>query len=231
MGRKDPLEVWSNALSIELDFWKTALPERVVTWPDYKLRADPKAPVTDPILKSLIARIPETTVSMIDVGAGPLTALGKTYPGKTLEVTATDPLAAEYLQVMNEAGIEPPVPPVACRGEDLLDMFEPNTFEIAFARNALDHSFDPARVIANMVHLVRVGRFVLLRHRRREAEFESYRGLHQWNFDTADGEFVIWRPRTRKVHVGKALADRASINCFQDAGWLTCLITKRAATR
>src|SRR5215211_5916453 len=231
VARKRPQELWSKALPAEVDFWEKELPDRVATWPDYKLRADPEAPVCDPILKMLIAKIPETTVSMIDVGAGPLTALGKTYPGKTLKVTATDPLASEYLRIMRETAIEPPVPPVACNAEDLLDLFEPYTFDLAFARNALDHSFDPVRAITNMVDLVKEGRFVLLRHLQREGERNCYRNLHQWNFDLEDGDFVIWRPRTPKIRMQRLLADSASLTCFQEAGWIVCLITKRRSTR
>src|SRR5215218_1079629 len=230
VARKRPQELWSKALPAEVDFWEKELPDRVANWRDYKLRADPEAPVLDPILKMLIAKIPESTVSMIDVGAGPLTALGKTYPGKTLKVTATDPLGSEYLRIMREAGIEPPVPPVACRGEDLLDLFEPGTFDIAYARNALDHSFDPVRAVANMVDLVKEDRFVLLRHLRRVGERNSYRHLHQWNFDVEDGEFVIWRPGTPKIRMERALADGASVTCYQEASWIVCLITKRRST-
>ncbi len=36
-------------------------------------------------------------------------------------------------------------------------MFEPETFDLTFARNALDHSYEPIRVIRNMIGLVKTG--------------------------------------------------------------------------
>ena len=181
-------------------------------------------------MKTLIARIPDETVAIVDVGAGPLTALGKTYPGKTLSITATDPLAAEYSQIMRRSGIEPPIPPIACRGEALLERFPPGTFDIAFARNALDHSADPARVITNMVHLVKEGRFVVLRHLRSVGKHQFYRGLHQWNFDIDEGEFVIWRPGGTLLRLSQILNDEANIDCSVDShDWLVCVITKAAS--
>ncbi len=42
-------------------------------------------------------------------------------------------------------------------GEQLLTMFEPETFDLTFARNALDHSYEPIRVIRNMIGLVKTG--------------------------------------------------------------------------
>jgi SAM-dependent methyltransferase len=228
VGRKEPELLWREALPSEVDFWERVLPGRVATLDAYKLRADPNAPVTDPVIKALIGRIPEQTVSIIDVGSGPLTALGRTHPGKTLKITATDPLAADYAVILRETGIDPPIAPIACRGEDLLDHFQPASFDIAFAQNALDHSVDPLRVIKNMVRLVKDGRFVALRHVPNEGEHQYYRGLHQWNFDVEEGEFVIWRPRRDRVHMNGALCGIATVvDCFiDDNGWLVCLITK-----
>ena len=225
--RRDPLEVWKSGLASEIRFWERVLPRRVARDPDYRWRSDPHAPVKDPLLVLLLARIPEETVSLIDVGAGPLTALGKTYPGKTLRITATDPLAGEFLRIMREAGISPPVPPIACRGEDLLERFDPETFDIAFARNALDHSIDPIRVMTNMVRLVKDGRFVVLRHFRRVADLNAYRGLHQWNFDVENGQFVLWRARNRKTNVEQALGGAATLECFEEDPWVVCVMKKK----
>ena len=229
VGRKEPVRVWREGLRDEIGFWEQVLPERVVTDSGYRDRVDPRAPMSDPLMNFLIGRIPEETVSIIDVGAGPLTALGKTYPGKTLRITATDPLASEYVRIMREAGIDPPVAPVACRGEDLLDTFQPGTFDIAFARNALDHCIDPVRVITNMVELVRDGRFVLLRHLRSVAELNLYRGLHQWNFDIEGGRFVIWRTGRERVEMGRVLETAATVECFEEGRWVVCVLTKSAA--
>jgi SAM-dependent methyltransferase len=226
VGRREPQRVWKEGLPAEVEFWRHALPTRVATDDAYKQRVDPEAPVRDPLLNELIARIPDDAVSIIDVGAGPLTALGKTYPGKTLSITATDPLADEYVRIMRDAGIEPPVPPIGCRGEDLLDLFRPGTFDIAFARNALDHCVDPVRVITNMVEVVKPGRFVVLRHLRREAQRNLYRGLHQWNFDIEEGGFVIWRTRRDKVHMDRVTNPGATVTCFDEGGWVVCLLTK-----
>jgi SAM-dependent methyltransferase len=225
--RKEPERVWREGLPSEVEFWKEALPARVAGWDDYKLRADARAPMQDPVMKMLIARIPDETVAIIDVGAGPLTALGKTYPGKTLSITATDPLAAEYSEIMRDAGIEPPIPPIACRGEDLLQRFRPGTFDIAFARNALDHSADPVQVITNMVQLVKEGRFVVLKHLRSVGRHQFYRGLHQWNFDIEEAEFVIRRPGQPPLRLSRILNRSASSSCFVDPhGWVVCVITK-----
>jgi hypothetical protein len=81
-------------------------------------------------------------------------------------------------------------------------------------------------VITNMVQLVKEGRFVVLRHVRRVAQLNLYRGLHQWNFDIERGEFVIWRPGREKVSMNRVLGAAAAIECFEEGAWVVCLLTK-----
>jgi SAM-dependent methyltransferase len=79
------------------------------------------------------------------------------------------------------------VPTQACEGERLLERFGPDTFDVAYARNAIDHVVDPRRVIENMVGIVRSRGYVVLRHTRNEALNHDYGQLHQWNFDERNG--------------------------------------------
>ena len=233
--RRDPARVWEHGLSREVAFWERVLPGRLAPGGLYaggaegQARTDPEAPISDPVMASLIERGPEPVVSIIDVGAGPLTVVGKTHPGKALKITATDPLADEYDRILRGIGFDPPIRTIAVRGEDLLGHFEPGAFDIAFARNSVDHSIDPAHVIRNMLELVRAGGFVVLWHLPTQADRWRYHGLHQWNFDIEDGAFVIWRTRGERISVDRVLGPAASVDCFEEGGWLGCVLTKRAA--
>ncbi len=60
------------------------------------MRLDPNSVVTDDLVGRHLRWLASTEVSILDVGAGPLTIINKTFPGKTLTITATDPLADEY---------------------------------------------------------------------------------------------------------------------------------------
>jgi SAM-dependent methyltransferase len=229
VGRRTAERVWKDGLPEELAFWEKRLrdPDVATNWHAYAHRTDPDAPVGDPVVTALLDQIPEADVSILDVGAGPLTALGKTHPGKNVRITATDPLADHYNRILREAGIDPPVQTVACRGEELRERFAAGTFDIAFSQNALDHSIDPAKVIEDMVELVGEGRYVVLRHLRREGRGQNYWGLHQWNFDLEDGDFVLWRARREKVNMTRRLARVAQLEAEIRDGWIICLITKR----
>ena len=186
-------ERWLRATRSETAFWADWLAQRGYGGDDYRFRTDPAHEVHQPELRDLIEALPGEEVEILDVGAGPLTAVGKTYPRKRLEIVAVDPLADQYDKLLAHEGIRPPVRTQPCSGEELLERFAPNSFDIATAFNALDHSYDPVQAIRNMVEVVRPGGFVLLVHGINEGVQRRYVGLHQWNFEYRQGQLVVWR--------------------------------------
>jgi SAM-dependent methyltransferase len=159
--------------------------------------------------------------------------VGYRLPGKSVSLTAVDPLAHEYDRVLAKAGVVPPVRTERVDGEGLLEHFGPGRFEIAYSRNALDHAVDPLAIIRNMLGVVRPGGHVILRHVRNEALRQGYVQLHQWNFDERGGRPVIWRP-DREVDLTAALQGQPDIECRvepadgkDDFEWAVWVITRR----
>jgi hypothetical protein len=75
-------------------------------------------------------------------------------------------------------------------GEELPDVFPAHLFDLAFARNSLDHSYDTPQVIKNMGAATKSGDIVFLWHAQNEGERQNYQGLHQWNF-RKEGDTLI----------------------------------------
>jgi hypothetical protein len=170
-------------------------------------------------IERLVERVPDAEVSILDVGAGPLTSLGKDHPTKRVSITAVDPLAPAYDRMLAEAGVTPPSRTIECRGEEVADRFGADSFSLAYARNSLDHSADPLRAIRAMIEVARY--FVLLEHQRNEAERQRYRGLHMWNFDVSDERFVIWNLRER-CDVGEQVGVVPEVELTPD-GWVAVI--------
>jgi SAM-dependent methyltransferase len=212
--------LWRSRTKSEVDFWAGWLNGAPGTeqWADDRLlRLDPDTEIRDPLVREELERLSAETISILDVGAGPLTRLGYRFPGKTLEVVAVDPLAGDYDRLLREAGLEPPVRTLPVAGEQLLEHFGTRRFDIAYASNALDHSADPLAIIANMVTLVRPGGAVLLRHKRNEGQSAGYGGLHQWNFDVVSERLVVWNDAL-EVDVETALDGRAAVTAWISDG-------------
>jgi SAM-dependent methyltransferase len=183
---------WSEGFRYEVDFWREWFATKGLSWPDdYAMRFDTALPL-EPGLAELVAGSSRPDVRILDVGSGPASNVGKTMQGGEVHLRACDPLAHQYAELWEEFGAYPPVRTEFAVVEELSSFFEPSTFDIAHCRNALDHSFDPLRGIVEMLKIVRVGGWVVLRHHPNEAERESYAGFHQYNFEIRNGKFVIW---------------------------------------
>jgi hypothetical protein len=101
----------------EIDFWTRWFTTKGLHWPDdYRRRLDPDSQLDEPLIIERLAGLGEE-VAILDVGAGPLTILGKRYPGKSLRITPVDPLAREYDRLLAEFGVVPPIRTDFCPGE------------------------------------------------------------------------------------------------------------------
>ena len=202
---------WKARKRRETTFWRAWLAGAPGTeeWAsDREARLDPETEVVDPFVRAELERVPAEEISILDVGAGPLTKLGYRYPGKKLLIVPVDPLADEYDRLLEEVGVDPPIRTIRVAGEALLEHFGAHRFDLACATNSLDHSADPFAIISNMLELVRPGGVVLLRHKRNEGESAGYEGLHQWNFEVADGGLRLWN-NAADIDVGASLSHRA----------------------
>ena len=182
---------------------------------------DPDRPLREPLIVDRLDSLPRE-LSILDVGAGPLTTLGKRIEGRRVEITPVDPLGDQYRKIVERRGVAP-VPTLTCAGEDLLERFGPGRFDVAYARNALDHTRDALAIIRNMIAVTRPGGLVALRHNRREAERRGYTLLHAWNFDLSDDGPVLF-DRRRRIVLREALRTEADVEGFLDRDFVCVAI-------
>ena len=188
-----PLSQWQHSSRHEIRFYR----QRVQQWLEGKKYAqiylDPNSVLQEYLAKLLPSS--GSTASILDVGSGPLTTVNKTWPGVELSITAVDALADKYNQTMRKAGMAPLVQAQQGFGEDLCEMFEPDMFDITHSVNAIDHTFDPVKVIENMIALTRPGGYVVIQVNENEADY-SRGGLHNWNFYRQNDDLIMQQVNT-----------------------------------
>lgn len=191
---------WLDGIPEEIRFWHHYLAGRGGDFHEdfaFRLRPDTRISDRDDKLAAALMALNQPNIRLLDVGAGPLTTLGKTLPGLDIQITPCDPLADIYGILADRHAVAVPVRTGFADAEGLSAYFAPASFDAVHCSNALDHSYDPFGSILEMLKMVRPGGFVQLGHWENEGVHEKYGGLHQWNFTEENGDFVLWTPRQR----------------------------------
>ena len=218
-------EQWSSGIDSEINFWTRWIQTRDLSWPDdFKYRSDSIAE-----LKGLARRYLEDfqrTPKVLDVGAGPMTALGKMLKGRFIDLIAVDALSNLYDQLPFPEGL-PPLRTQKCETEKLHEKFAADTFDVAHAQNTLDHSYDPVTAIRQMIEVTKPGGFIITTHAANEALNENWHGFHQWNFHIDGRDFKI-SSQTQTFSVTEAITGAANIIELSpdNASWVTCVMKK-----
>jgi SAM-dependent methyltransferase len=219
-------------LAAEVDRWEDwlAAGPKGITGDDYRWRLNPKSTLaSQPHIIRWVKPFapPGTTVSILDVGAGAMTVVGKVWPGRRVRITAVDPLARPCNALLDRWGVVPPVRTQVAEPERLSEMFPPAYFDLVYCHQAFDRVDDPVRAIEEMLFVVKGGRSVVLASRVNEAQLENYFGGRRWNLCRDGHELVIWGQQGA-LRVNTVLGGRAALHFELDdvTGLLVVALTK-----
>jgi SAM-dependent methyltransferase len=185
-------ERWAAGIAFEGRFWQNQIKTGGGKWTDdFQRRISTNAPLDDR-MEVLVSRTNLETVSILDVGAGPITTIGRVSKYSQLRVRATDPLAHLYSLLLSAGNIVPAIETEFAPAEALSYFQSLHSFDIVHSRNSLDHSLNPLLGILQMLNVLRPNGAIYLRHHSNEAQKEEYSDFHQYNFEVRDGRFLIW---------------------------------------
>jgi SAM-dependent methyltransferase len=188
---------------------------------------DANAPL-QPELAALLPAQNAGCFKVLDIGAGPVSKVGKRHNGSNIELVAIDPIADKYQALLKQLVLTPPVATQPGSGEHLRQQFSDNSFDLIHARNCIDHCRDPLLVIQQAISVLKPQCYFYLNHYRNEGIAANYYGLHQWNFDAIDGSFVITDAFGSQTNVNQAIAAQAIIKSIEtSAERIVVVIQKR----
>jgi SAM-dependent methyltransferase len=193
-GHQELIDAWQVEAASEVSFWDKWIETKGLQWRDEFIARAEGFELRPWLLKLLPSDGP---AKVLDVGAGPITGMGHFVKGRPVEILAVDPLAGAYASALTRAKVRPPIQTRFAYAEELSVSFGPNTFDLVHCNNALDHAIDPLWGLLEMVIVAKPNGYVFLSHRRNEGASGNYEGLHHWNFDGENGDFIIWNPSTR----------------------------------
>ncbi|NMH16577.1 methyltransferase domain-containing protein [Tepidiphilus baoligensis] len=217
---------WLANIKSEIDFWSRWMETGGLSWPDdFVYRTDPNSEAVG-LFRKYLEMVSAYPPRVLDVGAGPLTILGKKINGQSINLTAVDALAEFYDQLPFPAG-SPIVRTEKCETECLSEKFPENYFDITHAQNTLDHHYNPIAAILEMIKVTKRSGFIITSHAENEATRENWSGLHQWNFFIENNDLII--SNKEKAFSVSSLINRDAeiVEIFlTEQRWVNCVIRK-----
>jgi len=216
---------WLAGIDSEIRFWREWFKTSGGRWPEgYQHRTSHNVNFLYP---ELLEGLDEPKV--LDVGAGPISAIGNKVENRMIDVAACDPLALVYADIMKKFEVTPYIVTEFALSERLTDKYPSQSFDIVHMRNALDHSINPLLGLYNLLNVCKIGGLVILEHAENEAKYENYAGLHQWNISKKDSDLFFWN-RDSAINVSAVLEGAAEVSTIissrGERPWITAKILK-----
>ena len=219
---------WDSAVPEEVKFWEKWCRTQGGEWKgEFEFRLRPDSPLQNYVTQFLNVP-PGGSLRLLDVGAGPLTDLGKQWTGRTVEITAVDPLGDHYNAILKRCGLTAPVPTQPIGAEVLTGSFALNHFDMVYARNSIDHSLDAPQAIDQMLAVLKPGGVMFMAHFISEATAAGNTGLHGWNFFGKDGDFMVEKYGGQSVNITRRYEGIAEVTCeaLSEKRWITVVMKK-----
>jgi len=179
----------------------------------------------------LLTQAQPAQAKILDIGAGMSYMPGEFIIDKNgnklpINIHYIDPLANYYNDIADKCHVE--VPKVEFGMMENLSAFYPeHDVTLAIIQNALDHSANPVKGILEALNALHKGGILYLNHHPNEAEYEQYRGFHQFNIRVEKDELVIWN-RDQRFNVNDIVKDFARVETKIVEGNPIAILTKTA---
>lgn len=210
----------SGGFRDEIGFWALELSGRGYH-PEILNRLKPHGMAADfpAVLDPLLSRVQQMPARVADVGSGPLSQLAYgAYTGKMV-LTAIDPLAEVYADLLANRHEAATYRRLAVPAEQLAQTLGAESFDIIWTRNAIDHAQDPGQAFRSMVDALGHGGFLVMTQFSREGTAEQWHGLHQHDMYLDDQNRLILQSFTNgTLGPPRCLSDDARLALVQSSG-------------
>lgn len=216
---------WNDGVGAQIAFWVAVMRNYEgfeAQHAELRARLDPQRPLNAALVPHLPAR---PGLRILDVASGPVASVGWRGEAGAVQVTAIDPLAMLYADVLAEQELSPPVGTVQCDPEKMDVLFGPS-FDVVYFDGGLTQCYDPMAALRASMAVVAPGGFAYVIGRAADGEFCKYYALHQWNVrvDARDA-LTLWRPEV-EIDVAEGLQGLGTIEAVDRDGFLSVLIRK-----
>lgn len=143
-------------------------------------------------------------VRILDVNAGPVTALGDSAPGHKVELVPIDELAWYFDLELEKHSLNPPTRTRHCAPEDVRVSFGEAAFDLIYSFNGLDHTADPLFIYRELLACLKPqGRLIAYMETTEEVD-RLHREAHRYFHALRNGRIIL-RNKSRSWDLQDAL--------------------------
>jgi len=168
-------------------------------------------------------------VRILDVNAGPLSALGNDASGYEVDLVPIDELAWHFDQELEALALSPPVRTRLCAPEDVRVCFGEAAFDLIYSFNGLDHTNDPLFVYHELLACLKPGGCLIGFMETTDKKDRLHREAHRFFHGIREGR-VILRNKSRCWDLQDALP-RATVSGKREGSLIRVKIRHRAQDR
>jgi len=169
-------------LGTEMAYWDSMIKHKDPDW----VMEDICEEISD------LVKIMVPPVRILELGPGPRSRLTTGYDKGLYDLVAVDPLANDFIKHLGGRDFL-----VQGTGEDMWQRFQPESFDIAYASNVLDHTSNPQLCMNHLVYLTKVGGYIIIQGNINEGTRTDWQGLHKYDI-WIDGENLICKTQHGK---------------------------------
>lgn len=200
---------WLDNMMSEVEYWVRDVADTQGERHEYYVRCAENHRFTH---RDILRRVKAGEIVM-DIGCGLVSKFGEELEnGGKVRLVPVDALA-HYYNILNGRMRDSLGKNTSCRFglfEFLGNIFGGNYADYIIIDNALDHCIDPWRSLVECLYVLKTDGRMYLNHRRAEAVYEGWTGLHKWNVDCSDGKLLIWN-KENAVNVTERLKGFAEV--------------------
>ena len=204
-------EMWVENLMGEVVFWLNECEQKRDLIDSYIQNRD--FLTYSSVYKTFSERLSDGDI-ILDIGSGITSKFGsRTEGGNILHICAVDPLAYYFNQFLS-ADVSTEKKCHFGLFEMIANFYEEESADGIIINNALDHCIDPFKAIVECLYVLKQNKYLAMWHRRAEAVYEKYTGLHRWNVDYDDKDnLIIWN-ENNAINLTEELCELADIKVW-----------------
>jgi SAM-dependent methyltransferase len=148
-------------------------------------------------------------IKCLEIGPGPRSRLTKGYDDGLFDLRAIDPLADDFKREFGGRDFL-----LRGRGEEIAELFKPNSIHMIYASNSIDHGDNPEQTFKGINTVLKPNGILIVCGDIKVADCNKWLGLHQHNLWMENSNLLWQNKQMRNKNESKIVVNHEEYLCL-----------------